>query len=115
MAALTAPTAPLLPTREELHPGAIVAARDMLAALAEGSVVVVDPDRATAALAEVIVTIHQGATRETARGCVAVLDSAAARMTSPTVAAALSGAADILCRGYGVGRPVATPAGGSKP
>ena len=104
MAALTSPTAPLLPTREELQPGALVAARDLLAALAEGSVVVVDEGRATAALAEVIVTLHQGATRETARGCVAVLDHAAARMTSPTVAAAPSGAADTLGRGYGVGR-----------
>ncbi len=99
-----APTAPLLPTREELQPGALVAARDLLAALAEGSVVVVDPDRAVAALAEVIVGIHQGATRETARGCVAVLDRLAEGMASVSAAAAIKGAADILCRGYGVGR-----------
>ena len=110
---MAAPTSPLLPTREELHPGALTAARDLLAALAEGSIVVVDPDRATAALAEVIVTLHQGATRETARGCVAVLDRLAEGMTSVTVAAVIRGAADILCRGYGVGRPVAGPADGS--
>ncbi len=99
-----APAAPLLPTREELQPGALVAARALLAAMAEGSVVVVDEGRAVAALAEVIVTLHQGATRETARGCVAVLDRLAEGVASVTVAAAIKGAADILCRGYGVGR-----------
>jgi hypothetical protein len=100
----TPPTAPLLPTREELQPGAERAARDLLAALAEGSIVVVDEGRAMAALAEVVVAMHQGATRETARGCVAVLDRLAAGMASAAAQAAIMGAADILCRGYGVTR-----------
>lgn len=109
------PTAPLLPTREELQPGAERAAADLLDALAEGSIVLVNKGRAVAALAEVIVAMHQGATRETARGCAAVLDRLSEGMASVTVAAAIKGAADILCRGYGVGRVALTPADGSKP
>lgn len=97
--------APLLPSREELQPGAERAARDLLAALAEGSVVVVDEGRAMAALAEVVVLMHQGAARETARACATLIDRAAVGVKSPTVEGAMKGCAGLIRRGYGVAVP----------
>jgi len=111
----TTPTpAPLLPTREELQPGAERAARDLLASLREGSIVVVDEGRAMAALAEVVILMHQGAARETARGCASLLDKAAAGVKSPTVEGAMLGCAGLIRRGYGLPAPVAADGDGGQ-
>ncbi len=98
--------APLLPTREELQPGAERAARDLLALLTAGSVVVVDEARARAILAEIVVVMHQGSARETARTCAALLDKAAAGVVSATAQGAMKGSAALIRRGYGLPEPV---------
>ena len=112
---MAAPTAPLLPTREELQPGAERAARDLLASLREGSIVVVDEGRAMAALAEVVILMHQGAARETARACASLIDRAAVGVKSPTVQGAMMGGAGLIRKGYGLPDPVVAADGEGGP
>ena len=57
----------LLPSRDDLLPGATKAASALLDALAEGSIVVVDRGRAEAAITEVLVTLTCSTGARTAR------------------------------------------------
>lgn len=94
----------LLPTHSELLPGATRAARDLLAALAEVSIVVIDADRAVAALAEIVVTIHIGASERTAREIASMAETAEQRVASthPASAATFAAFADMVRRAYAV-------------
>ena len=92
----------LLPTHDDLLPGATKAASALLDALAEGSIVIVDRGRAEAAIAEVIVALTVGVTKGTAEAVAELINDFAKGSKNPSAEVALEVAADMVRKSYEV-------------
>ena len=89
----------LLPKADYLRPGAERAAREILDALAEGSVIVVDRNRAEAVLSEVLIQARVLGAKSTARTIADLLDGVrkgAEGKADPCAIAAMKTAVEIV-------------------
>ena len=93
----------LLPSRDDLLPGATKAASALLDALAEGSIVVVDRGRAEAAIAYLLTTQTRSMVQKTAKAVAGLVDGFAGEVSaSMPPGVALKAAAKTVRKAYEV-------------
>ena len=90
----------LLPTHDDLLPGATKAASALLDALAEGSIVIVDRGRAEAAIADALATQTRATVQRTAREAAELINDFAKGSKSPSAQIAYEVAVDMVKKSY---------------